>query len=163
MIFTPPRILVCLSGLCLIACPFLYGQCPINSIVIKGRVERVPRNASVRVVLLYPPDPHKKYPPGTGMEGLERPGESAEAILDGDTFTIPVEFLTNDSRTEMTFKSKCNRKPQKVVVTLKQADASGSNDQDFDRVSLDFPHDFKSDDSSHYLLRAELVLNSKGP
>jgi len=163
MTFTLATALARISCICLIACPLLHAQCPVNSLVIKGRVEHPPRNASVRVLLLYPPDPHKKYPPGTGMESNERPGESAEAILDGDAFTIPVEFLTNDSRTEMTFKSKCNRRPQTVVVTLKQNDESGSNDQEYDRISLDFPRDFKSDDSQHYTLRSDLVLNREEP
>lgn len=159
MKFTPARILAHISCLCLAACPLLYGQCPVNSIVIKGHVERPPRNASVRVLLLYPPDPHKKYPPGTDMQGYDRPGESAEAILDGEAFTIPVEFLTNDSRTEISYLSKCNRKPHRIVVTLQQSDESGNNPQELDRVSLDFPREFKSDDAQHYSLRSDLILN----
>lgn len=161
MTFRLARTLVLLS-LGLPACPFVRAQCPVNSVVIKGRVEHPPRNASVRVLLLYPPDTRKKYPTGTGMENHSRPGESAEAILDGDAFTIPIEFLTNDSRTEMTFSAKCNRRPQTVVVTLKRGDSS-DNDQDYDRVSLDFPREFKSDDSRHYVLRSDLVLNRQEP
>jgi hypothetical protein len=150
--------------ICLIACPLLRAQCPVNSVVIKGRVENPPRNASVRVVLLYPPDRHARNLPGTDMQNNERPGESAEAILDGDVFTIPVEFLTNDSRTEMNFKPKCSRQPQTVVVTLKKGDSSNSSsDQEYDRVSLDFPREFKSDDSRHYMLRSDLVLNRQEP
>lgn len=159
MNFTLARTLGRISCMCLMACPLLCAQCPVNSIVIKGRVENPPRNASVRVLLLYPPDTHKKYPTGTGMENNQRPGESAEAILDGDAFTIPVEFLTNDSRTVMTFKSKCNRQPQTIVITLKESDNSGGKDQEYDRVSLDFPRDFKSDDSQHYMVRSDVVLN----
>jgi hypothetical protein len=156
------RILVLLS-LGLMVGPRLRAQCPVNSIMIKGRVEHAPRNASVRVVLLYAPDPHKKYPATTGMEDQERPGESAEAILDGDAFTIPVEFLTHDSRSEMTFKSKCNRQPQTVVVTLKRSNTSDNENQEYDRISLDFPRQFKSDDSRHYLLRSDLVLHRQEP
>jgi hypothetical protein len=152
-----------LISLGLTACPLLHAQCPVNSVVIKGRVEQPPRNGSVRVVLLYPPDPHKKYPAGTGMEDHERPGESAEAILDGDAFTIPVEFLTNDSRTTMTFTAKCTRQPQTVVVTLKRGNPTDNNDEEVDRVSLDFPREFKSDDSHHYMLRSDLVLNRQEP
>lgn len=158
-----PRILAHSVCFGLIACPLMYGQCPVNSIVLKGRVERPPRNASVRVVLMYPPDRHAKNLPGTDMQNNERTGESAEAILDGDSFTIPVEFLTNDNRTEMTFKSKCNRQPQTVVVTLKKTDNSGGNDQELERISLDFPREFKSDDSKHYMLRSDLVLNRQEP
>jgi len=99
------------------------------------------------------------------MENNDRPGESAEAILDGDTFTIPIEFLTNDRRTVMTFDPHCSRKPRTVLVTLKRNNNSGSNDSDeeYDRVSLDFPRDFKSDDSQHYTLRSDLVLNREQP
>ena len=163
MNFTLAGTLARISCIGLTACPLLAAQCPINSVVIKGRVEHPPRNASVRVLLLYPPDRHGKKLPGTDMENNERPGESAEAILDGDAFTIPVEFLTNDSRTERTVKSRCGRQPQSVVVTLKQSDGSGGNDQEYDRVSLDFPREFKSDDSRHYMLRSDLVLNRQQP
>lgn len=162
MTFTAARTLALVS-LSLAVCPLLHAQCPVNSIIIKGRVEHPPRNASVRVLLLYPPDTHKKYPTTSGMEERARPGESAEAILDGDAFTIPVEFLTNDSRTEMTFKSKCNRQPQTVIITLKRSNASNNDDPEYDRVTLDFPREFKSDDSRHYTLRSDLVLNRQEP
>jgi len=157
------KTIVCLSCISLIICLLANGQCSVNSMVIKGRVEHAPRNASVRVLLLYPPDPHGKHPPGTDMEENDRPGESAEAVLDGDAFTIPVEFLTNDRRTAMTFNSACNRKPRTVVVTLKQNDGPAGGDREWDHVSLDFPHDFRSDDSRHYTLRSDLVLNGQQP
>lgn len=158
---TLARTLVQIFCMGAMVCPSLQAQCPMNSIVIKGHVEHPPHNASVRVLLLYPPDPHRKHPVGT--DNNDRPGESAEAILDGNTFTIPVEFLTNDSRTEMSFLPKCSRKPHTVVVTLKQNDPSGSNDQEYDRISLDFPGEFKSDDSRHYRLRSDVILNGQEP
>lgn len=163
MTFLLARTLARISCLCLIACPLLWAQCPVNSVVIKGRVDNPPRNASVRVLLLYPPDRHAKNLPGTDMQNNERPGESAEAILDGDAFTIPVEFLTNDSRTTMTFTAKCTRQPQTVVVTLKRGNPTDNNDEEVDRVSLDFPREFKSDDSRHYTLRSAIVLNRQEP
>lgn len=163
MTFTLGGTLARISCICLMSCQLLQAQCPVNSVVIKGRVENPPRNASVRVLLLYPPDRHAKNLPGSDMQNNERPGESAEAILDGDAFTIPVEFLTNDSRTEMTFKAKCGRQPQTVVVTLKRSESSNGDDQEYDRVSLDFPREFKSDDSRHYTLRSPLVLNRQEP
>jgi hypothetical protein len=159
MTFPLARTLAFVSSLCLMLCALLHAQCPVNSIAIKGHVENPPRNASVRVLLLYPPDPYKKR---SGTEP-DQPGESAEAILDGDTFTIPIEFLTNDRRTVMNFKPACERKPQAVVVTLKQGGTSDASDQELDRVSLNFPHDFKSDDSQHYTLRSELVLKRGEP
>jgi len=163
MNFTLGRTLVRISCICFTACPLLHAQCPVNSIVIKGRVERAPRDASVRVLLVYPPDRHGKHPPGTDMENNDRAGESAEAVLDGDAFTIPVEFLTNDRRTVMNFNPACNRKPRTVVVALKRNDRSGGSDEEQDRVSLDFPQDFKSDDSQHYRLRSDLVLSGRKP
>lgn len=147
--------------LCLACLPALRAQCPVHSIAVKGRVEHAPREASVRVVLVYPPDTHKKQPPGTDMENNDRTGETAEAVLDGDSFTIPVEFLTNDRRTALTFAVECGRKPRTVIVTLKGIDRSG-NIQEDDRVTLDFPRDFKSDDTHHYALRSELVLSGEG-
>jgi hypothetical protein len=165
MDFTPAGILAGIACIALTACPLVAAQCPIHSILIKGRVEHPPPNASVRVLLLYPPERHRKNLPGTDSqnESNERPGESAEAILDGDGFTIPVEFLTNDSRTEMTFQSRCGRQPLRVVVTLKRSDDPEGNEREYDRVSLDFPRQFKSGDSSHYLLRSALVLNPQQP
>ena len=38
---------------------FAHAQCPVNSIVIKGHVEHLPRNASVGVQLLFAPDPQR--------------------------------------------------------------------------------------------------------
>jgi len=163
MTFPSARTLARISCIGLAACPLLSAQCPIHSVVIKGRVEHPPHNASVRVLLLYPPDRHGKNLPGSDLDNNERPGESAEAILDGDAFTIPVEFLTNDRRTEMSFKVRCSRQPQRVVVTLKKRDGSDSNDPVYDRVALDFPREFKSDDSHHYTLRSDLVLNRQEP
>ncbi len=150
-----------LSCLLLIACAFAHAQqCPVNSIVIKGHLEHPPRQPSVRVQLFYPTDPRKNGKLGTVSNDAGQPGESTEAILDGNSFTIPVEFVTSDRRTEMNFNPRCNHKPQSVVVTLKTD--SGTNDDDqLDRVTLDFPRDFQSDDSRHYTLRSELVLNGQ--
>jgi hypothetical protein len=172
---------IALFPLALTTCLIAHAQCPVDSIVIKGRVEHAPRNPSVRVQLLYPPDRHRKHAQGSDLGQNEQRGESAEAILDGNTFTIPIEFLTNDRRTVMNFDPACNRKPQTVVITLKQNGASNDNDDkndsndksdnddqndsdnEYDRVSLDFPRDFKSSDSQHYTLRNELVLNGQQP
>ena len=166
MIVRAAKILLvfCVRLICVtLTASLIQAQCPVNSIAIKGRVEHPPRNATVRVQLFYPPDPHKKLPPGVD-EPRPQAGEAAEAVLDGDAFTVPVEYLTNDSRTVLTFKPGCARKPQSVVVTLKASDNSSGNDQqEYDHVTLDFPRDFKSDDSQHYMLRSELVLNSDQP
>lgn len=137
-----------LSCLALIASTFAHAQCPVDSITIKGRVEHLPQNASVRVQLMY----------AKGQRG-----ESAEAILDGATFTIPIEFVTNDRRTTMNFKPRCEHKPQTVVITLQESTASTEDVREYDRVTLDFPHDFKTDDSKHYTVSSEVVLNGQQP
>jgi hypothetical protein len=142
-----------LSCLALIACTFVRAQCPVDSVMIKGRVEHLPRNASVRVQLMYAKD----------KRGEGRRGESAEAILDGATFTIPVEFVTNDRRTAMNFNPRCEHKPQTVVITLQESGASADDVREYDHVSLDFPHDFKTDDSKHYIVRTEVVLDGEQP
>lgn len=148
-----------LSCSLLIASTLARAQCPVNSIVIKGRVEHLPRNASVRVELLYPPDPHRKRVPGTDMQETER-GEAAEAILDGDKFSIPIEFVTNNRRPLMSFGSRCDRKPDSVVITLKENGRVNEKGEERDRVTLDFPQDFKSDDAKHFTV-SDVVLNGQ--
>jgi hypothetical protein len=138
-------------------------QCPVNSILIKGRVEHAPRHPSVRVQLIYSPDLHKSGKHGDYADGADRHGESAEAILDGATFTIPVEFVTSDRRTAMNFNPRCEHKPQTVVITLQESGASAEDVREYDHVSLDFPHDFKSEDSRHYTVRGEVVLDGEQP
>jgi hypothetical protein len=162
-----------------------HAQCPVNSIRIKGRVEHLPRNASVVVQLLFAPDAR------AGKRGSDLPdnaqrGESAEAILDGEAFSIPVEFVTNNRRPLMSFGSRCDRKPQSVVVTLKGNAAPNEDAREYDSISLDFPdafkiddgkadgakpsasrddyklNDSKSSDARRYTLRSDLVLDGEG-
>lgn len=140
-----------------------HAQCPVNSIVVKGHVEHLPRNASVRVELVYPPDPRASRRRGGDFDQNGPRGEAAEAILDGNKFTIPVEFVTNNRRTLMSFGSRCDRKPESVVITLKENDRVNEKGEERDRVTLDFPHDFKSDEASRYTLRTELVLDGEKP
>lgn len=142
-----------LSCFSVIACSFGHAQCPVDSVMIKGKVEHLPRNASVRVQLMY----------AKNKLGGEQHGESAEAILDGTTFSIPVEFVTCDRRTAMNFSPRCEHKPQSVVITLQESGASGEDVREYDHVSLDFPHDFKTDDSRHYTVRTEVVLDGEQP
>jgi hypothetical protein len=124
---------------------FAHAQCPVNSIVIKGHVEHLPRNASVGVQLLFAPDPHAGKR-GSDLPDIAQRGESAEAILDGAAFSIPVEFVTNNRRPLMSFGSRCDRRPQTVVVTLKGNAAPNEDTREYDSVSLDFPDAFKIDD-----------------
>jgi hypothetical protein len=142
-----------------IALSAAHAQCPVNSIVIKGHVEHLPRHATVKVELFYLPDPHAPRKRNQPDDSILR-GESAEAILDGAAFSVPVEFVSNNRRPMMSFGSRCDRKPESVVVTLLTSAHAGDAAQELDRVSLDFPHDFKSDDQQHFTL-TDLVLNGQ--
>ncbi|HYA47936.1 MAG TPA: hypothetical protein VEE87_00045 [archaeon] len=144
MISGAAGILVRLSCISLIACAFAHGQCPVDSVIVKGRVESAPRSASVRVQLVY---------------AKEIKGESAEATLDGATFNIPIEFLTQSRKPVLlgNLRTKCDRKPATVIVTLVEGD------QEDDRVSLDFIKDFKTDGFGVYTLRSEVTLKARQP
>ncbi len=107
---------------------------------MKGRVEHAPPKAKVRVELVY---------------AKEQVGDSGEATLENETFSIPIEFLTQSRRPVLmgSLREKCDRKPKTVVITLVE------DDQELDRVSLDFAKDFRMADPTAYALRSEAVLN----
>jgi hypothetical protein len=128
--------LLCIS---LIACTFAHAECPVNVVIVKGRVENAPRNVRVRVHLAY---------------SKEQRGESGEVTMDNGTFSLPIEFLTQSRRAVLIgLGEKCDRKPKTVVITLVEGD------QEYDRVSLDLAKDFKMSDPTAYSLRSEVVLN----
>jgi hypothetical protein len=79
--------------------------------------------------------------------------------VEGGTFRIQIPFLTQSRAPGLLgIREKCDRKPETVVVTLKEAD------QEYDRVSLDLAKDFKMADPSAYALRSEILLHgSLGP
>src|SRR5664279_2372842 len=84
---------LCLSLIGTIA----IAECPVHTLVVKGRVDHVPGDATVRVQLIYAKD---------------APGESAEASVENDMFTVPVEFLTQSKRPLLrNLAEKCDRKP----------------------------------------------------
>jgi hypothetical protein len=129
-----------LSG-ALIVCTCAYGLCPVDVIVVRGRVDHAPNNAKVRVQLIYSKDVA---------------GDSSEATVENGTFSIPIEFLTQSRRPLVNrILEKCDRRPKAVIVTLLEA----GQDHEHDRVSLDFAKDFKMADSSAYVVRSEVVLN----
>jgi hypothetical protein len=148
------------SCLPLMACMLAYAQCPVDSIRIKGRVEHLPRNASVLVQLFFAPDPHAGKR-GNDLPENTRRGESAEAILDGATFSVPVEFVTNNRRPVMSFGSRCDRKPQTVVVTLTGEEKTGESKTDASKNDEYKLNDSKTD-ARHYILRSDLVLDGEG-
>jgi hypothetical protein len=131
----PIRVLCAVVTLCLVA----HAQCPVATIIVKGRIEHPTANDyRVRVQLLYP---------------KHKPGESGEATVEDGDFQIPVEFVTAQSSFFTNLPKRCGRKPQTVVITLL------SGDHQADDVSLDFTRDFRMVDASAYMLRSDLVLN----
>jgi hypothetical protein len=125
----------------LIGCSTAYAECPVDTVILKGRVEHATRGAKVRVQLVYP-------------QGV--PGESGEASVDDGTFRIPIEFLTLSKRPLLrNLPEKCDRKPRAVNVTLMEGD------QESKSLSLDLVRDFKLADPSAYALRSELVLEGQ--
>ena len=129
-------VLLAILPLCLVA----HAQCPVETVIVKGRVERpiAKDDYRVRVELVYP---------------KHKPGESGEATVQDANFHIPVEFVTEQSSVFTNLPKRCGRKPQTVVITLL------SGDQKSDEVSLDFARNFRMVDASAYTLRSELVLN----
>lgn len=122
----------------LILCGIVQSQCPIDTVIVKGRVENANANNKVRVQLVYP---------------KKKPGESGEVTVENGAFQIPIEFVTMQSSIFSNLPKRCGRKPQTIVITLL------NNDQESDQVFLDFAKDFKAADASAYALRSELVLN----
>jgi len=129
------RVLVGFFPLCLVA----HAQCPVDTVIVKGRVEHpIANDYRVRVALVYP---------------KHKPGESGEVTVEDASFKIPVEYVTEQSSLFTNLPKRCGRKPQTVVITLL------NGDQKSDEVSLDFPRSFRMVDASAYTLRSELVLN----
>ena len=126
----------------LIACAFAHASCPVNVVVVKGRVEHVPGSAKVHVQLVY---------------ANKLGGDSGEATLADTNFTIPVEFLTQSRRPKLIggLGEKCNRRPKTVIVTLVGSDLP----QEYDRVSLDISKDFEMLYPGAYTLRSRLLLH----
>jgi hypothetical protein len=144
MNFAATKLLFCWSCLCLVASAPVRAECPVGTVIVKGRVEHVARNATVRVQLVYSKDEHQ---------------ESAEATLDRDRFSIPVEFLTQSRKPVLlgTLREKCDRRPTEVIVTL------SAGDQRFDQLSLDLTREFKKVDVNTYAARSEVVLHGAQP
>ena len=124
---------------------FSHAECPIDTIIVNGRVEHAPRKGIVKVQLIYPKD---------------KIGESGDVIFEDESFRIPILFSTQ-SRAHAHFLNdtippdKCTRKPTTIVVSLI------ANDREYDRISLDMAKDFKRIEPSTYGLRSEIVL--RGP
>jgi len=131
--------LIRILGTSLALCVIAHAQCPVDTVVVKGRVaENGNAHSKVRVQLVYP---------------KEKPGESGEVTVEDGAFQIPIEFVTIQSSIFTNLPKRCGRKPKTVVITLLE------NDQESDQVFLDFAKNFKTADASAYTLRSEVVLN----
>jgi hypothetical protein len=117
-----------------------HASCPVDEVIVNGRVEDVPVKGSVRVQLIYP---------------NQKAGDSGEVALDSSSFRIDIPFLTQSRAPALigTLREKCDRKPETVVVTLVEGD------HEHDRVSLSLAKDFRMADASAYALRSEVVLH----
>lgn len=126
--------------------PFSHAWCPVDVVIVNGRVENAPRNGMVRVQLVYPKQKQKM-------------GESGDVTVEGESFRIQIPFLTQSRAPVLigTLLEKCDRKPKTVVVTLVEADQEG--EREYDRVSLDLARDFKMADPSAYALRSAILLH----
>src|SRR5258708_3303685 len=109
-----------LSGV-LITSTLAHTVCSVDDVVVRGRVDHAPRNAKVRVQLVYARD---------------TPGELGDVTIESGMFSIPVEFLTESRRPVFNgVLEKCSRRPKIVIVTLVERD----QDHEYARVTLDFP------------------------
>src|SRR5260370_19715810 len=132
MMFRAPRIVAAALSFAAGVCVFAHAGCPVDVVIVKGRVEHAPTNASVRVRLVYV---------------KEQLGESGEVTVEGAAFSIPIEFLTQSRKPVVNgLFEKCDRKPKSVIVTL----VRNSHEKELDRVSLDFARDFHMTDTSAY-------------
>jgi len=140
MIFGAAKTLTSMVGVALITCAFAHASCPVDVVIVRGRVDHAPSNAKVRVQL---------------VDEKDVAGDSGEVTIENGTFRIPIEFLTQSRRPMVNgLLEKCNRRPKTVIVKLV------GGDHEYDSVSLDLAKDFRMADSSAYTLRSELVLNA---
>jgi hypothetical protein len=130
--------LIRISGIGLTLCACAHSQCPVDTVVVKGRVENANDHSTVRVQLVFP---------------KHKPGESGEVTVENGAFQIPIEFVTEQSSIFSNLPTRCGRKPKTVIITLLE------NDEQSDQVFLDFVKSFKLADPSAYTLRSTLVLN----
>src|ERR1700758_4807424 len=131
--------LIRILGASLALCVIAHAQCPVNTVIIKGRVvDKANAHSKVRVQLVYP---------------KRKPGESGEVSVEDGAFQIPIEFVTMQSSIFTNLPNRCGRKPKTVVITLLE------DDHETDEVFLDFGKNFKMVDASAYSLRLEVVLN----
>jgi hypothetical protein len=139
MLLGAAKTLSLIFSVVLITSAFSQALCPVDDVMVRGRVDHAPRNTRVRVQLMYSRD---------------IPGESGDVTFEDGRFSIPVEFLTQIRRPVVGgMLGKCGRSPKTVIVTLVD------QDHEYDRITLDFAKDFKMTGSSGYIVRSEVVLD----
>ena len=139
MSVAPKMLMRTLGAGLLLFSAFAHAQCPVDTIIVKGRVENANAHTKVRVQLIY---------------SNEKRGESGEVSVEDGDFQIPIEFVTGHSSIFSNLPARCKRKPKTIVITLLE------NDQESGQLDLDFIRDFKMADPSAYTLRSDLVLRS---
>jgi hypothetical protein len=139
MFFGLTKRLIRISGIGLTLSVCAHAQCPVDSIVVKGRVENANPHSTVRVQLVFP---------------KHKPGQSGKVKVENGAFQIPIEFVTEQSSIFTNLPTRCSRKPKTVIITLFE------NDRQTDQVFLDFAKNFKLADPSAYTLRSPVVLNA---
>jgi len=134
------KLLLRVLGVGLLFSAFARAQCPVDTVIVKGRIENANTHSKVRVQLVYP---------------KEKPGESGEVTVEDGVFKIPIEFVTEQSSIFSNLPKRCGRKPKAIVITLLE------NDQESDELFLAFPRDFRMADASAYTLRSDVVLKGR--
>jgi hypothetical protein len=124
-----------------LAATLAYSICGTDVVMIRGRVDHPPRNAIVRVQLVY---------------AKHQGGESGDITVENGKFVLQIPFFTQSRAPVLmgSLREKCDRKPTEVIVTL-----VSDQSQEIDRVSLDFKKDFKMEDPTAFAPRSEIVLN----
>jgi len=117
-----------------------HAVCPTRLVIVKGRIRDARNNDTVRVQLVY---------------AKQQIGDSADETVEDGSFTLQVPFYTQSRKPLLfgTWREKCDRKPETVIVTLMEGD------QEEDRILLDMTKDFTMPYPSAYRLRSEIVLH----
>lgn len=121
---------------------FVHAACPVDEVMVRGRVDDPPSNAKVRVQLVY---------------SRNLPGESGEITLENGHFSVPLEFLTESRRPLINGSlGKCGRRPTTVIVTLVDREEG----HEYDRRTLDFAKDFTTVGTRQHVLKSEVLLQA---
>ena len=107
------------------ACTLAVAVCPVDEVIVRGRVVRPPHNAKVLVQLLY---------------AKNVVGESGDTTLENENFTLPLDFLTQSRQPIINGSfEKCARRPVTVIVRL----VDDSQNHTFDTRFLGFCKGFQ--------------------